>query len=59
MERVTTQEQRDLVLSALCPGAAILAKDVNGHRVLLHCLKQFSGEDNEVMFVHGFLMYFI
>ncbi|KAG5030746.1 hypothetical protein JHK85_014728 [Glycine max] len=47
LERVTTQEQRDLVLSALCPGAAILAKDVNGHRVLLHCLKQFSGEDNE------------
>ncbi|KAK7410075.1 hypothetical protein VNO78_00569 [Psophocarpus tetragonolobus] len=47
LQHVTTQEQRDRLLLALSPGAAILAKDVNGNRVLLHCLKQFSAEDNE------------
>ncbi|TKY75003.1 Pumilio-like 12 [Spatholobus suberectus] len=47
LEHVTTREQRVRVMSALSPGAAILAKDVNGHRVLLHCLKYFSGEENK------------
>ncbi|KAK7352462.1 hypothetical protein VNO80_17884 [Phaseolus coccineus] len=47
LEHLTSKEQRDRVMSALCPGAAILAKDVSGHRVILHCLKQFPREDNE------------
>jgi len=57
LEHLTSQEQRDRVMSALSPGAAILAKDVSGHRVILHCLKQFPREDNEVMFVHGLFSY--
>ncbi|KAK7351604.1 hypothetical protein VNO77_11177 [Canavalia gladiata] len=47
LEHITTQEQRDLVMSALIPGVAALATDINGHRVLLRCLKCFSEEDNE------------
>ncbi|RDX79068.1 Pumilio-like 12, partial [Mucuna pruriens] len=47
MEHITTQEQRVRVMSSLSPGAAILAKDVNGHRVILHCLKYFSAEENK------------
>ncbi|XP_020212276.1 pumilio homolog 12 [Cajanus cajan] len=47
LEHLTTQEQRSRVISALSPGAAVLAKDVNGHRALLHCLKHFSCEDNK------------
>ncbi|CAJ1973443.1 unnamed protein product [Sphenostylis stenocarpa] len=47
LEHVNSQEQRHRIIAALSPGAAILAKDVSGHRVILHCLKQFSTEDNE------------
>jgi len=57
LEHVTSKEQRDRVISALSPGAAILAKDVSGHRVILLCLKQFPREDNEVMFVLGLFSY--
>ncbi|KAK7310819.1 hypothetical protein RJT34_08569 [Clitoria ternatea] len=46
LEHVTTQEQRDLIVSSLTPFAASLAKDINGHRVLLHCLQHFPEEDN-------------
>ncbi|XP_047164448.1 pumilio homolog 12-like [Vigna umbellata] len=47
LEYITSQEQRNRIMSALSPGAAVLAKDVSGHRVILHCLKQFPREDNE------------
>ncbi|KAL2346458.1 hypothetical protein Fmac_000458 [Flemingia macrophylla] len=47
LEHLTTQEQRGHVILALSQGADVLAKDVSGHRVLLHCLKHFSGEDNK------------
>lgn len=53
LEYITSQEQRNRIMSALSPGAAVLAKDVSGHRVILHCLKQFPREDNEVTIVHG------
>ncbi|OIV97658.1 hypothetical protein TanjilG_12415 [Lupinus angustifolius] len=49
LENITSQQQRSLVLSALSPGAAVLAVDANGHRVLLHCLKNFSPEDNKCL----------
>ncbi|KAE9603617.1 hypothetical protein Lal_00001728 [Lupinus albus] len=49
LENITSQQQRSLVMSALSPGAAILAIDANGHRVLLHCLKHFSPEDNKCL----------
>ncbi|XP_061354270.1 pumilio homolog 15-like [Gastrolobium bilobum] len=47
LEHVATQEQRALIMSALCLGVVTLAKDANGHRVILHCLKHFSSEDNK------------
>ncbi|XP_027356946.1 putative pumilio homolog 8, chloroplastic [Abrus precatorius] len=47
LAHVTTQEQRGLIMSVLSPSAAVLAKDMNGHRVLLHCLKHFSEEDTK------------
>ncbi|CAL0305797.1 unnamed protein product [Lupinus luteus] len=49
LENITSQQQRSLVISALSDGAAILAIDANGHRVLLHCLKNFSPEDNKCL----------
>lgn len=49
LEYVTTQEQRALIVSGLSPGAVVLAKDINGHRLMLHCLKHFSEEESKVM----------
>lgn len=34
-------------MSALSPGAVALSKDLNGHRVIQYCLKNFSDEDNK------------
>lgn len=66
LESVTNEEQRDLIMAALSPGAVVLAKDTNGHRVVLYCLKHFSGEATKVVsccvhwtlfeFTHSILM---
>ncbi|XWS24149.1 hypothetical protein CRYUN_Cryun28dG0075800 [Craigia yunnanensis] len=49
LEKLTTQQQISLVMSALCPGAVALTKDMNGHRVIQYCLKTFSEEDNKYL----------
>ncbi|XP_022772227.1 pumilio homolog 12-like [Durio zibethinus] len=49
LENLTTQQQISLVLSALSPGTVALTKDMNGHRVIQHCLKNFSEEDNKYL----------
>lgn len=48
LENLTTQEQVSLVSAAIAAGAVALTKDMNGHHVILHCLKHFSAEDNKV-----------
>ncbi|MBA0595557.1 hypothetical protein Gorai_012424 [Gossypium raimondii] len=47
LEKLTTQQQISLFMSALSPGAVALSKDLNGHRVIQYCLKNFSDEDNK------------
>ncbi|KAL2318483.1 hypothetical protein Fmac_032359 [Flemingia macrophylla] len=47
LEHVTTQEQRNLIMTAICPGTVALTKDSNGLHVIEHCLKHFSNEDNK------------
>ncbi|MED6132225.1 hypothetical protein PIB30_017302 [Stylosanthes scabra] len=47
LEYVTNPEQRALIVRGLIPGTVALAKDTHGHRVLMHCLKHFSLEENE------------
>ncbi|KAL1126834.1 hypothetical protein V6Z11_A13G138100 [Gossypium hirsutum] len=34
-------------MSALSTGAVALSKDLNGHRVIQYCLKNFSDKDNK------------
>lgn len=46
LEHVTTRYQRAMIISALSPHAVALTRDINGHHVVLHCLKQFSVEQN-------------
>ncbi|KDP41654.1 hypothetical protein JCGZ_16061 [Jatropha curcas] len=49
LERITSQQQVNIVMSALSPGAVALAKDMNGHHVIKHCLEHFSDEDNKYL----------
>ncbi|KAI4337026.1 hypothetical protein L6164_015487 [Bauhinia variegata] len=49
LEHATTRRQRSLIMSAIGPGAVPLTKDMNGHHVILHCLRHFSDEDNEYL----------
>ncbi|MBA0565956.1 hypothetical protein Golob_010811 [Gossypium lobatum] len=51
LEKLTTQQQISLFMSALSPGAVALSKDLNGHRVIQYCLKNFSDEDNKVALI--------
>lgn len=50
LENITSKRQISLVMSALSPGAVVLATDPNGHHVIQHCLIHFSNEDNKVIF---------
>ncbi|CAJ2640918.1 unnamed protein product [Trifolium pratense] len=47
LEKVTTRQQRTLIMSALTPSAILMSKDINGHRVVLHCLKNFPHEETK------------
>lgn len=49
LETIDSQRQISLVLSALSPGAVVLATDPNGHHVIQHCLIHFSNEENKVV----------
>ncbi|KAJ9186803.1 hypothetical protein P3X46_002336 [Hevea brasiliensis] len=49
LERITSKQQVSVVMSALGPGAVALAKDMNGHHVIKHCLEHFSDEDNKYL----------
>jgi len=45
-------------MSALTPGAIVLSKDINGHRVVFNCLKNFPLADTEVKcFLHFVLLH--
>ncbi|GLT58870.1 hypothetical protein SLA2020_317310 [Shorea laevis] len=46
---LTNQQQISILMSALSPRAVSLTKEMNGHHVLLHCLKNFSDEDNKYL----------
>ncbi|CAK8571296.1 unnamed protein product [Lathyrus sativus] len=47
-ENATTRDQRLLIMSAFNPAAILLSKDVNGHRVVLSCLRNFPQEDTKI-----------
>ncbi|KAF7138135.1 hypothetical protein RHSIM_Rhsim07G0222300 [Rhododendron simsii] len=49
LETIDSQRQISLVLSALSPGAVVLATDPNGHHVIQQCLIHFSNEDNKYL----------
>ncbi|XVF36371.1 hypothetical protein REPUB_Repub19eG0053000 [Reevesia pubescens] len=49
LEKLTTQQQISLAMSVLSRGAVALTKDMNGHRVIQYCLKNFSDEDNKYL----------
>ncbi|KAL4278375.1 hypothetical protein GQ457_03G039980 [Hibiscus cannabinus] len=49
LEKLTTQQQISIVMSAVSPGAVALTKDMNGHRVIQYCLKNFSDKDNQYL----------
>ncbi|GMI82679.1 hypothetical protein HRI_001937200 [Hibiscus trionum] len=49
LEKLTTQQQISIVMSAVGPGAVALTKDMNGHRVIQYCLKTFSDKDNQYL----------
>ncbi|XWS14766.1 hypothetical protein CRYUN_Cryun35bG0036400 [Craigia yunnanensis] len=49
LDKLTTQQQISLFMSALSPGAVALTKDMNGHRVIQYCLKNFSDEDTKYL----------
>ncbi|KAI9118362.1 hypothetical protein K1719_010694 [Acacia pycnantha] len=46
LEHVTSRNQIIIIISALSPAVVELIKDINGHHVVSHCLKQFSAEQN-------------
>ncbi|CAH9057940.1 unnamed protein product [Cuscuta europaea] len=47
LQNLRTKEQRVLVVSALRRIAVTLAKSVNGHHVIQHCIKFFSHEEKK------------
>ncbi|KAJ9166302.1 hypothetical protein P3X46_021076 [Hevea brasiliensis] len=49
LERITSQQQVSVVMSALSLGAVALAKDMNGQHVIKHCLEHFSDENNKYL----------
>ncbi|PIN06953.1 Translational repressor MPT5/PUF4 and related RNA-binding proteins (Puf superfamily) [Handroanthus impetiginosus] len=51
IETLKIRQQILLVISALEPGFLALIKDLNGNHVVQRCLKCFSTEDNEFIFV--------
>ncbi|PON91063.1 Coatomer beta subunit [Trema orientale] len=50
LEHLTNRLQISIVMKALCPFAAVLSKNTNGHHVIQHCIKHFSEKDNELLF---------
>ncbi|XVF39844.1 hypothetical protein PTKIN_Ptkin01aG0064800 [Pterospermum kingtungense] len=49
LEKLTTQHQISIVMSAIIPGAVALTKNANGHRVIQYCLENFPDEDNKYL----------
>ncbi|KAF7141815.1 hypothetical protein RHSIM_Rhsim06G0059000 [Rhododendron simsii] len=47
LDHISSQQQISIFMSALGLGAAALANDSNGHFVIRHCVRNFSGEDNK------------
>ncbi|GAU36516.1 hypothetical protein TSUD_316420 [Trifolium subterraneum] len=47
LEKITTRQQRTLIMSALTPSAILMSKDINGHRVVLYCLKSFPQDETK------------
>ncbi|KAK1405650.1 Pumilio isogenyy domain family member 4 [Heracleum sosnowskyi] len=46
MEHVSSPHQVSLLVAAISPSAAILARDTNGHHVIQHCLNHFPNDYN-------------
>ncbi|KAA3484752.1 pumilio-like protein 12-like [Gossypium australe] len=49
LENLTSQRQISLIISALTTCVVALTKDMNGHRVIQCCLKNFSDQDNKYL----------
>ncbi|XP_010274377.1 PREDICTED: pumilio homolog 12-like [Nelumbo nucifera] len=49
LEHLTTPQQISCIMLALRPSAVTLTNNMNGHHVILHCLKNFSNEDNRYL----------
>lgn len=49
LERLTSQQQISIFMAALSPLALELTKETNGSHVIIHCLKNFSDEDNKYL----------
>ncbi|KAL5705276.1 hypothetical protein ACHQM5_023604 [Ranunculus cassubicifolius] len=47
---LATREEKSVVISALEHGLFDLIRDMNGNRVLLHCLQHLPSEDNKFIF---------
>ncbi|KAL8172045.1 hypothetical protein V2J09_023849 [Rumex salicifolius] len=49
LEKLTSPYQIHRFMVALAPGVVDLIKDINGHHVIQHCLKNFSAQQNEFL----------
>ncbi|XP_022725062.1 putative pumilio homolog 8, chloroplastic [Durio zibethinus] len=49
MERISTQEQRSILLSVLKPIAVTLTNDIHGHHIIEQCFNKFSNEDTKLL----------
>ncbi|KAK2445672.1 pumilio [Trifolium repens] len=47
LEKITTRQQRTLIMSALTPSAILMSKDINGYRVVVHCLRSFPHDETK------------
>lgn len=51
---VTTKEQKSMVAAAVSRRVFELSKDGNGHHVIVHCIKNFSYDLNQVFYIFIF-----
>lgn len=50
IETLTTEEQKQLAISALKPGVVSLIKDLNGNHVVQRCLHRLGPEDSQFIY---------
>ncbi|XWS62976.1 hypothetical protein CRYUN_Cryun06bG0056900 [Craigia yunnanensis] len=49
MERISTHEQRSMLLSVLKPIAVTLTNNIHGHHIIEQCLNKFPNEDTKYL----------